>query len=692
MKKLLFLLCLLSWSALNAQKTINRPPFIAKATETIEIAAVHLSDTATVIDVDAKFTPKYWIRIAPATCLVADNGERYQVRQGVGIELGQEFWMPESGEATFSLIFPPLPPSVKSFDFVEGEGERDFNLFGISLTGKLPKLQLPKGLEKAGKMTAVALPTPEIKEGTAIISGRILDYKPSFRMKAELHSADFLSPYGQKNTELELDEVGNFHTEISVSHPSVAYLSVGGSVVSFLLSPGGETKVTVNLREMTRASSRLQKDTKAEGKKVYFEGLNAGLNTEMNSGLEIPLCSVELKDLYDMTPDQYKAYCMRKYEEADNVIRANKKISAAYAELLTVLNKDALYGLLCGYDYQLLQAYAQQKGLSLRDAGKEYLSKKTSDGYFDFLSKLDYINSPKSVYCFNYSGMVRNTAYIHLPSVKTVGIFDYLLDSSKVSPEDKEAMKKYRDNPSSQDASIMRVLRDKYDNLFQECGKVALEANQKAVGELIGGKGIYHDVQTAMQCASKLEDFMPLSEDDFATLRTIENPYFLNQLTAMTTELLQKIEENKKKRSFMVRTLPEDVKDDALFEAIVDPFKGKVVLVDFWATWCGPCKMAMKMMKPMKEELIDKDIVYVFIAGENSPETTWNNMIPDIHGEHYRLTNAQWAAICDKFEVRGVPTYLVLDRAGKQTYRSVGFPGTDTVKGELLKALNSSAD
>ena len=259
---------------------------------------------------------------------------------------------------------------------MEGEGERDFNLFGISLTGKLPKLQLPKGLEKAGKMTAVALPTPEIKEGTAIISGRILDYKPSFRMKAELHSADFLSPYGQKNTELELDEVGNFHTEISVSHPSVAYLSVGGSVVSFLLSPGGETKVTVNLREMTRASSRLQKDTKAEGKKVYFEGLNAGLNTEMNSGLEIPLCSVELKDLYDMTPDQYKAYCMRKYEEADNVIRANKKISAAYAELLTVLNKDALYGLLCGYDYQLLQAYAQQKGLSLRDAGKEYLSKK----------------------------------------------------------------------------------------------------------------------------------------------------------------------------------------------------------------------------------------------------------------------------------------------------------------------------
>ena len=101
MKKLLFLFCLFVLECIACTKTINRPPFIAKATETIEIAAIHLSDTATVVDVDAKIYSKNWMRIAPATCLVADNGERYQVRQGVGIELGQEFWMPESGEATF---------------------------------------------------------------------------------------------------------------------------------------------------------------------------------------------------------------------------------------------------------------------------------------------------------------------------------------------------------------------------------------------------------------------------------------------------------------------------------------------------------------------------------------------------------------------------------------------------------------
>ena len=78
-----------------------------------------------------------------------------------------------------------------------------------------------------------------------------------------------------------------------------------------------------------------------------------------------------------------------------------------------------------------------KRGLSVRDASKEYRSPEPSNDYFDFLSEFGYINSPKSVYCFNYPSRVVNTGYISLPSVKRGDIFDYLLNSPKVAPKDK---------------------------------------------------------------------------------------------------------------------------------------------------------------------------------------------------------------------------------------------------------------
>ena len=116
--------------------------------------------------------------------------------------------------------------------------------------------------------------------------------------------------------------------------------------------------------------------------------------------------------------------------------------------------------------------------------------------------------------------------------------------------------------------------------------------------------------------------------------------------------------------------------------------KGKFVVLNFWATWCGPCRTANKAITPMKEELKDKDIIYLYITGETSPKGTWENMITDIHGEHFRVTNEQWSFLMSSFNIRGVPTYFVVDPEGNITFKQTGFPGVDTMKKELMKALN----
>lgn len=182
-----------------------------------------------------------------------------------------------------------------------------------------------------------------------------------------------------------------------------------------------------------------------------------------------------------------------------------------------------------------------------------------------------------------------------------------------------------------------------------------------------------------MKYAQKISDFTPLTVHDFEEIRKMSDPYYLGRLTKMNNRLLETIEANKKKKGYTVNESGE-VKDEDLFYSIISKFKGKVVLVDFWATWCGPCKMAMKQMKPMKKDLEGKDIVYVFIAGENSPKETWDNMIPDIHGEHYRVTAAQWNYLSRQFSIQGVPTYIIVDKEGGVIQKYTGFPGVDTVK------------
>lgn len=56
---------------------------------------------------------------------------KYTLRSGVGITLDKELWMSDSGEATFQLIFPPLPQGVTSVDFSEGDVPNSYHIYGI---------------------------------------------------------------------------------------------------------------------------------------------------------------------------------------------------------------------------------------------------------------------------------------------------------------------------------------------------------------------------------------------------------------------------------------------------------------------------------------------------------------------------------------------------------------------------------
>ncbi|MFI1772557.1 thioredoxin-like domain-containing protein [Thalassobellus citreus] len=179
-------------------------------------------------------------------------------------------------------------------------------------------------------------------------------------------------------------------------------------------------------------------------------------------------------------------------------------------------------------------------------------------------------------------------------------------------------------------------------------------------------------------------NYTPLSNIELQNAKKeIKNSFIADVLTIENDKLKAKIEANKIKTGFVVNTT-SNTEADEIFETIISKYKGKVVFVDFWATWCSPCRSGIKRMKPLKEDYKGKDVAFVYITSPSSPETTYNNMIPDIKGEHYRVSKDEWNYLKGKFNISGIPHYLLIDKKGNVVKRNTSdLRSPESVKGLL---------
>lgn len=610
------------------ERVIEQPPFIAWNTSTLEIDKIILSDTATVFEIRGFAAPNVWIAIASSSTLKDKNGHVYPIRSGQGIQLNEHLYMPESGQAPFRLIFPPIPKSVTSVDFSEGnEVQGPFRIWGIQLQNKtLPPLALPREAIVHKPDMNTNLPEPRFQYGKAVLKVTIPDYHKEMGDAMLFHS-DATREVG-KSEYIKFNDEGTFRYETPLVSVTPGKLRLNNQEFDYILAPGEETEIIINFRELSRRQSRNHRDSPSYGEPIYYNGYLASLQQELATHKIETMVGFDyekmLADIDGMNIDEVTKYLLDEHQEISRKI-AQAPISRAAKEVLQADVDLSAANRICSVNYLIPQA----KAIKMSDNREEMikylrasLMELPESQYQILKDKFPVINQSKAMYAFNNMFFVRD------------------------------------------------IIRNK-------------EQIVKALGT---SQGILFDNMASMAVTKSVLEFTPLTQQQEITLKDLSSPAYLKQGLALNQKLLKSIEDRKKRMSNIAQMDIKEVNNEDLYAALVGKHRGKAVLIDIWATWCAPCRQANQDMKPLKEEWKDKDIVFVYVAGENSPEKLWEEMSAEISGEHHRLTKDQFNYLMESFNASGVPTYIVVDKDGSVSRVMTGYPGLETMKKELLKA------
>ena len=396
--------------------------------------------------------------------------------------------------------------------------------------------------------------------------------------------------------------------EVSLVYTKKVMLNVMGHYAEFLMTPGKETKVTVDQKLLEATDSKKPAWT--------FKGDNADLNEGLaNYGNEYDAMRLTsdingqgLKNLEGMDVAGFKQMILGKYENGLKVLEEDKRLKPAFREYVKT-------------EYQIhTMAYMTGYAQILAAANNKQME--------DYTAPEDYWDEVKQ-----WAPMGSNAA-----------------------------------------------LYGRYGESLAVCAQMF---GQYTGSQNTSAPESYTQLGKAQKYATAISDFQPLTPEEKENIKR-DCPQFEMTLLDMNAEMVAKVEENKKKGGFKVMEFDESLKGEDVFKALIAPYKGKPLLVDFWATWCGPCKAAMKTILPVKEKLMGQ-VNFIYITGPSSPKATWSNMIPDIHGDHYYVTKEQWNTLLDQFESQGIPTYVIVDKDGNVVTKHIGYPGNEVIEEELMK-------
>lgn len=547
---------------------------------------------------------------------------------------------------------------------------------------------------------------PIFLEDTAVYMGYIEGYHPKMGKTGIVHVNHILDTE-QKTYLVNINPDGTFYSEIPMIQPQDVYVKLHErGTQSLFLEPGNTLFQYINLNEFNKPV----KSWSDRDRKTLYMGESARLNSDLQAMDTISHFNYrELRrKILDMSAEEYKKYIMDIYqkesESLDEFLKNNTICKKAEEVKKNVIRFNA-YERILSYDMHKESAYRKKHKIPGQQREIDLEIEERTPEYFGFIHNAD-LNDPISLLGGSrYYFLVNRLKFIDEVRPANNFFFKALRDSiernnikiSEVQSNiinalaENEDFRNFRTIVQTDSAAYYQFMKEHTD-LTKSINFKGRELEQMRNMEKYFGlkPGLTTNIMRIQTTTRKMKSTLePLTDEELADIKaSIENPFLIHYLDAYNANLIKENQEKlaafESNTSFVINETPE-AEGEELFEKIMEKYKGKLVFVDFWATWCGPCRRGMEKINPLKEELKDEDIAFVYITNPSSPVDTWKKMIPGISGEHYRLTQDEWNILATKFKIGGIPHYTLVDKTGKVVREKLYFASSNV---ELKKLFD----